>query len=134
MVGDGFIVVWETSMHIQLVSGERSGVYHLRAVRNACEGDAAWCVDTAVWVVVSDGQYGAALFAIVAFAVVGILLSVSRLRPAAESEMERRRRLAAVAKAEPAYGTEDQPLLSRMPAAAAPRRFVPLISTGPRSL
>jgi hypothetical protein len=135
VVGDGFSVLWETATHIQMVSGERSGVYHLRAVRNGC-GTATWCVDTAIWVVVSDGQYGAALFGVVATGVCAILLAVSRLRPPAESEMERRRRLAsAVGKAEPAYGTaEDVPLLSRTPAAAAPRRFVPLISGGSRGL
>ena len=130
----GYELLWVTDQFIEIQAGLKGGVFHLRALRNACEGaEAAGCVDTAVWVVFTEWHFFALTLGLFGGAVGVVLFTLSRLRPAAETEAERQRRLLGLGLVDSGVfggleGGEETPLLEHR----VPRRPPPLRNTAKR--
>ena len=103
----GYSLVWVTDQFIEILAGERGGVFHVRALRNSCADDASGpgCVATAVWLVLSDAQMAGMLLtccAALALCAVGV---VRRLQPAPESAEEKAQRMTGMAVVHEYYGS-----------------------------
>ncbi len=121
----GYDIVWITSQFIEIQSGLKGGVFHLRALRNSCgvDGSGAACVQTATWVVLTDGQFTALGLLAFGLLVGSVLLCISRLKPAPETEEEKKRRLMGSGVVDSGvYGVFD----------AGSGEAVPLLETRPR--
>jgi hypothetical protein len=128
----GYAEVWITDTNLELLAGQRGGLFHVRALRNSCTDAAdAGCVATALWLVLSDVQMAGLGFAVAVAVTLCAFGVVRRLQPPPETPEERHRRMVGLGIVQDYYGTfegadggagEGTAMLDRKPRKPPPRR------------
>jgi hypothetical protein len=104
----GYAFVWVTDTFVEILAGERAGLFHLRALRNSCadaDADAQGCVATVTWLVLSDAQMTALGLSVASATMLCAFAVVRRLQPGPESKEEKHQRSVGMGIVADYYGT-----------------------------